>query len=128
MKRWLLVTAGVLGLLAVALGAFGAHGLKSSLAGLPDAEQRMSWWQTASHYQAWHAAALALPVAICEKSPTAARVTQVAFVAGVLLFSGSLYVMALTGVRKLGAITPLGGVSFLVGWAAIIAGAYAGDD
>jgi uncharacterized membrane protein YgdD (TMEM256/DUF423 family) len=121
MERLALLAAGVLGFLSVALGAFGAHGLKARLAPLADGAQRLEWWNTGAHYQAIHALALGLVAYLATRSSSAAvAVAAIAFVVGVVLFSGSLYVMTLTGVRWLGAVTPLGGTAFLVGWAATI--------
>jgi len=125
MTRWLLVLSGVVGFLAVALGAFGAHGLKARMAALPDGVQRLEWWHTAASYQATHGLALAVAAFLAQQGATgAARVAGGGFVGGVLLFSGSLYAMTLTGHRWLGAVTPLGGLSFLVGWAAVAVGAW----
>lgn len=107
-----LFLAGVMGFLGVALGAFGAHGLRAFLAGKPDAEQRLAWWQTGAQYHLVHALAIGLAAAV---STAAAWL----FLAGIVLFSGSLYLMTLTGKRALGAVTPLGGVFFLAGWIAI---------
>jgi len=101
---------------AVALGAFGAHALKARLT--PD---MAAVWQTAVQYHAWHALAV-LAVGVLLLQWPGQRAVEVAgwlFVAGIVLFSGSLYTMALTGVRSLGAVTPLGGVAFLAGWAAL---------
>lgn len=125
MTRWLLVLSGLSGFLAVALGAFGAHGLKGRLGPLPDGVQRLEWWQTAASYQLAHALALGVAAFLAQQGASgAARVAGGGFAAGTLLFSGSLYVMALTGVRALGAITPLGGLGFLLGWAAVVVGAW----
>lgn len=101
--------------LAVALGAFGAHALKSRLT--PD---MATVWQTAVTYHAWHALALLAAGLVMLHSPERPGLPLAGwlFVAGIVLFSGSLYAMALTGVRGLGAVTPFGGVAFLAGWAA----------
>lgn len=122
--KHLLVLACANGLLAVILGAFGAHGLKARLAALPDGPTRLEWWQTAAHYQLTHALALGL-VAFLASRVTGALPTWAGgcFALGILLFSGSLYVMTLTGVRALGAVTPLGGLSLCAGW--VIAGCVA---
>jgi uncharacterized membrane protein YgdD (TMEM256/DUF423 family) len=117
MAGWL-ATAGVSGFLAVALGAFGAHGLQTRLANVADGAKRLSWWQTAAQYHLMHALALGLVAVVLAKAPPA-RFAGVAFVLGTLLFSGSLYVMALGGPRWLGAVTPLGGLGFLAGWAVL---------
>jgi uncharacterized membrane protein YgdD (TMEM256/DUF423 family) len=107
--------------MAVALGAFGAHALKARLA--PD---MAAVWQTAVQYHAWHALALLAVGILLAQDPNRAGLVWAAwlFAAGIVLFSGSLYVMALTGVRGLGAITPLGGVAWLAGWAALAWAAY----
>lgn len=97
----------VLMFLAVALGAFAAHGLKARLS-----PEMLQVFETAVRYQAYHA--LALLALGAARGPDRAGWC---FVAGVVLFSGSLYALALSGVRWLGAITPLGGVLFLAGWA-----------
>ncbi len=125
MIRWLLVSAGVSGFLAVAFGAFGAHGLKGFLAPLPDGAQRLDWWHTGASYHATHALALAAAAFLASQGQIgASKVAGVGFAVGTLLFSGSLYVMTLTGLRWLGAVTPLGGLAFLVGWAALAIGAW----
>ncbi len=105
-----------MGFLGVALGAFGAHGLRGFLAGKPDADQRLAWWQTGAQYHLVHALAIGLAAAV---SGAAAWL----FLGGIALFSGSLYVMTLTGKRALGAVTPLGGLLFLAGWVAIVVAA-----
>jgi uncharacterized membrane protein YgdD (TMEM256/DUF423 family) len=116
------VVAGVLGALAVAFGAFGAHALKTSLADAVDGAQRLQWWQTGAQYHLAHALLAGLLAQRTTTSPRA-RVGLVLCVVGVVLFSGSLYAMALTGVRWLGAITPLGGVAFIVAWLMLAASA-----
>ncbi len=113
--RRALVLAGILGATGVLLGAFGAHGLKALLTDTADAAVRLEWWDKASRYHLWHAllvGVLARPAV----THRVARVGVVLAVVGVLLFSGSLYAMTLTGVRALGAITPLGGVAFVAAW------------
>jgi len=124
MQRVLLVVSGVYGFLAVALGAFGAHGLKSRFAALPDLEQRLAWWQTAAHYHLIHALAIGLAGLLVARAGAPAIWSGWCFAGGVLLFSGSLYVMTLTGVRSLGAITPVGGLFMLAGWLALVAAAW----
>ncbi len=115
MHRPLFALAAALGFLAVALGAFGAHGLSSRLAGLADSAQRLDWWKTAAHYHLAHALAVGLAAGVCGET-RAGRWACVAFAGGILLFSGSLYTMTLSGLRWLGAITPLGGLLLLAGW------------
>jgi uncharacterized membrane protein YgdD (TMEM256/DUF423 family) len=119
MERIFLVLAGINGFLAVALGAFGAHGLKARLATVADGTQRLAWWETAAHYHLMHALAIALCAYVAARAPgTAAHASGFCFLAGIVLFSGSLYAMTLTG-RALGAVTPLGGLFLLAGWAAV---------
>ncbi|RYZ67218.1 MAG: DUF423 domain-containing protein [Proteobacteria bacterium] len=130
MERFALLASGCSGFLAVALGAFGAHGLKSRLEPLADGARRLEWWTTAAHYQVVHALALGLvaylvaTVAARGGSSTPLQIAAISFVVGTVLFSGSLYLMTLTGIRALGAITPLGGLAFLVGWACIVVAAW----
>lgn len=119
MTRALMMMAGVHGFLAVALGAFGAHGLRAAMAELSDGAKRLEWWGTAAQYHLIHALAIGLAASLLARAPGPATVAGVAFSVGCLLFSGSLYTMTLTGVRALGAVTPLGGVAFLVGWGAL---------
>ena len=104
-----LLTAAVLGGLGVALSAFGAHGLKDSLG----AEQ-LGWWQTGVQQQLWHGVAL-LALALLPGARPAAMLMAL----GTIIFSGSLYAMALGGPRWLGAVTPLGGLLMIAGWLAL---------
>jgi len=109
------VAAALAGAAAVVLGAFGAHALRSSL----DA-QSLGTWHTAVDYQFWHALALlATGVLARTRASIALRVAAVAFAVGIVLFCGSLYLLALGAPRGFGAITPLGGVAFIVGWLAL---------
>ncbi len=102
--------------LAVALGAFAVHGLRSRLS--PDLLQI---FEIGARYQMYHALGLLATAWAASRWPGAAtNVAGWAFVTVTLFFSGSLYALALTGVRALGAATPLGGVAFLVGWACLI--------
>jgi len=118
-RTWFLL-AGVNGFLAVALGAFGAHGLQSARADAPEAARRLEWWRTAAQYHLAHALALGLVAVLAVHAPGRLTITAGwAFQAGIVLFCGSLYAMTLTGVRSLGAVTPLGGLGFLVGWALV---------
>lgn len=121
MERTALRVAGVCGALAVVVGAFGAHGLKARLAATGYAAQ----YDTAVLYHLVHTAALGM-CALPGLSPRARRVALWSFVAGVVLFSGSLYVLALTGTKWLGAVTPFGGTAFIVGWVALAVGAQSG--
>jgi uncharacterized membrane protein YgdD (TMEM256/DUF423 family) len=108
---WLRI-AGALGFLGVALGAFGAHALRSRLS-----PEMLAVWQTGVLYHLLHAAALLALALFAKSSGADVRWGAIFFVAGIFLFSGSLYALSLSGLRVLGAITPLGGVAFLLGWA-----------
>jgi len=120
MSRIFVMLAGLLGFTAVALGAFGAHGMRSRLGSLPEGVKRLEWWNTAAHYHLTHALAVAFVAWLVHRGAGAsAALAGWCFVGGVALFSGSLYVMTITGQTKLGAITPFGGLLLLVGWAAV---------
>jgi uncharacterized membrane protein YgdD (TMEM256/DUF423 family) len=120
MERLWLTSAAVHGFLAVALGAFGAHGLKSKLAALVDGTDRLGWWQTAAQYHLAHALAFGLVAYVTGRfGGNASNVSGALLHAGIVLFSGSLYVMALTGTRALGVVTPLGGLCLLGAWLAL---------
>jgi len=123
-QGWLWLVTGVNGFLAVAFGAFGAHGLGRWLAGVDEFERRLAWWQTASQYHLAHALALGIAAYLASRDPSVGKLAGLSFQLGILLFSGSLYAMTLSGARWLGAITPLGGLAFLVGWAAVAFGGY----
>ena len=101
--------AASVGLLAVVLGAFGAHALK----GILDDHHTVAVWDKAVFYHFIHA----VMMFVLARSERVPRGPFVSFLAGIVLFSGSLYLLALTSEKKFGAITPFGGVSFLVGWA-----------
>jgi uncharacterized membrane protein YgdD (TMEM256/DUF423 family) len=110
---WIVIGA-VSGFLAVAFGAFGAHGLAETL----DAKA-LAVYQTAAQYQMYHSLALIGLGAWSARQPEASiAVAGAAFSVGIVVFSGSLYALALTGIKWLGAVTPVGGLAFLVGWAA----------
>jgi uncharacterized membrane protein YgdD (TMEM256/DUF423 family) len=113
----LLIAAGILGFTGVGLGAFGAHALKATL----EAGNHLETWKTAVFYQLVHAVAL---LALANWPTSAARKIGWCWIAGVLLFSGSLYGLALGGPKILGPVTPLGGVAFLAGWAWVIVSAW----
>ena len=117
MTGWTWIRVGAaLGFLGVAFGAFGAHGLKAKL----DALGTAATFQTAVQYHMYHALALlAVGALITHGGGGPLSVAAWSFLLGVFVFSGSLYALALTGTRWLGAITPIGGVLFLVGWAAL---------
>jgi len=106
------------GLSGVMIGAFGAHGLKALL----NADQ-LAIYHTGVDYQFVHALALLLLGALAQHhTPKAWQLAATFFIAGVFIFSGSLYLLVLTGTSWLGAITPIGGMSFIAGWAALLWG------
>ncbi|WP_336636592.1 DUF423 domain-containing protein [Lysinibacillus fusiformis] len=118
MKKFI-VTGALHGLLAVAFGAFGAHALKEIL---DDYSQGI--WETAVQYQMFHATGL-LVIGLLMSSKLFGEVKQlnlagIFFNFGIVFFSGSLYVLAISGIKVLGAITPIGGVLFIIGWILII--------
>ena len=115
MERWFGVLGAIFGALGVGLGAFGAHGLKGRVE-----DSSIAIWQTAASYQMWHALALIAVAWVISQGPsTAAKVSGIAFTIGVLIFSGSLYILVLSGQKWLGAITPLGGLALIVGWVSL---------
>jgi len=115
MAIWLSL-AGLNGLLAVAAGAFGAH----ALAGHVDAHG-LAVFETAARYHMYHALAIGLAaMAMKGESAWSAGWAALLFLVGIVIFSGSLYALALTGIRWLGAITPIGGVAFMAGWVMLI--------
>jgi uncharacterized membrane protein YgdD (TMEM256/DUF423 family) len=119
MFRFFLQAGSLLGLIGVGIGAFGAHSLRAKLT----AAGRMDTFETAVKYQFYHALALVLVGILMQQlasNPTALKYLNwsgYGFLIGVLIFSGSLYVLCLTGVTWLGAITPLGGLFMIAGWA-----------
>ena len=138
MDGWAWVRIGAIsGFLAVAAGAFRAHGLKGRLKVLQsdtfqeasDKQKRLENFETASRYEMYHALALVAVgiVALVGRPGAALSAAGWAFLVGTLLFSGSLYAYGLTGQRWLGMITPIGGVGFLIGWIALAIGAGGGS-
>jgi uncharacterized membrane protein YgdD (TMEM256/DUF423 family) len=114
-SRTILIAAALAGATAVALGAFGAHALRATLD-----EHALATWRTAIDYAFWHALALLGTAALARDGVTRAlRVATIVFVAGVVLFSGSLCALALGAPRAVGIITPFGGVAFIAGWLAL---------
>jgi uncharacterized membrane protein YgdD (TMEM256/DUF423 family) len=113
-----LVAGGAAALLAVALGAFGAHALKSRIP-----PEMLAVWHTAVEYHVFHALGLLAVGLVAAQLPESAllRWSGWAMLAGILLFSGSLYALALSGERWLGAVTPIGGLAFLAAWALFVA-------
>jgi uncharacterized membrane protein YgdD (TMEM256/DUF423 family) len=116
MDRTFLWVGALAGFIGVALGAFGAHGLRSRLSA-----EMLTVFETGVRYQMYHAIAiLIVALAAARLDGWLIRAAGWLFAAGIVLFSGSLYALALTGVTTLGAVTPLGGLAFLLGWAALI--------
>lgn len=110
--KWLLALGALSGFLSVAAGAFGAHALKQKLA--PD---MLAVFEVAARYQMYHALAMCLVALLgLTMESSLIPISGWLFFAGTAIFSGSLYLLALTGARFLGAITPIGGVLLLVGW------------
>lgn len=113
-RLWLLLSAFA-GFSGVAMGAFAAHGLKSRLSA-----DYLAVFQTGTHYQLIHALALLGVAILALVAPgRLVNLAGVFFAAGILLFSGSLYLLTLSGISKLGIITPVGGLAFLAGWACL---------
>ena len=120
MDRTFFVAGAISAFVGVALGAFAAHGLKARLS--PDL---LSIFETGVRYEMYHALGLLAAAWAASRWPgTAALAAGWLFVAGTVLFSGSLYLLALTGARWLGAVTPFGGLAFLAGWICLAAAAW----
>ncbi len=117
MNKTFLVAGAIAGMLGVALGAFGAHALKDFLAG----SGRTETYETAVKYMFYHAFALIL-TGILQKEFPDLTAAGWSFIIGILIFSGSLFLLCGTGIKILGAITPIGGVAMIVGWALLIKG------
>lgn len=129
MERLFLCLGALSACLAVAAGAYGAHGLEGQVRGLyPDDPERaarlLQSWDVAAHYQMYHALGLLAVAWACTRVPGRLILTAgCLFVAGTVLFSGSLYLLVLTGMRGLGAVTPAGGLAFMAGWLCLAAAA-----
>jgi len=120
MDRTFMFVGALMGFVGVGLGAFGAHALRGRLS--PD---MLAVFETGVRYQMYHAIALlAVAVLISRAEGRAVLIAGWSFIAGILIFSGSLYALALTGVTMLGAITPIGGLAFLAGWVALAIAAF----
>lgn len=122
-RKGFLMWGALSGGIAVAAGAFGAHALADKLPA-----DRLAVFETAARYQMYHA--LALLAISCRPASVQSRrlvVAGVLFVVGTVLFSGSLYALALTGIRGFGAVTPVGGVSWLAAWAMLVVAAARGE-
>jgi len=116
--RLFLALGGVAALLAVALGAFGAHALKSRIA-----PEMLAVWHTGVEYHVFHALGLLAVGVVAIQLPDSAllRASGWLMLAGIVLFSGSLYILAITSERWVGAVTPVGGLAFLAAWALFVA-------
>jgi uncharacterized membrane protein YgdD (TMEM256/DUF423 family) len=112
--KQIIQTSAIFGAMAVGIGAFGAHGLKDILA----ENGRLDTFETAVNYHFYHALGLFLIGILALIKPNWKQLSSAAIlmIIGILIFSGSLYILALTGITWLGAITPLGGVAFIAGW------------
>ena len=110
----MLFAAAAAGFTAVALGAFAAHGLADRLPA-----DRIAIFETGARYHAYHALALLGAAGLRPPRPRARTAAAACFAAGIVVFSGSLYLLAVTGARWLGAVTPVGGLLFLTGWFAL---------
>ncbi len=114
MNRFFLLSGAVIGFAGVALGAFGAHAFKPML----EASGRLDTFETAVKYQFYHALALILTGILFKDFGSASlRYSGMATLAGVIVFSGSLYLICFTGIKAFGAVAPIGGTLLLVGWA-----------
>jgi uncharacterized membrane protein YgdD (TMEM256/DUF423 family) len=113
MDRLFMVIAALSGALSVALGAFGAHGLEARLSA-----EFLRTFETGVRYQFYHTLALLAVVVAIGRWPNSSLpvIAGWLFIAGIVVFSGSLYLLVMTGTRWLGAITPIGGVAFIAGW------------
>jgi len=120
MTQIFITLAAILGGLSVAAGAFATHALKPTLS-----DRALEIFETAARYQMYHAIALLVVALLLSRSESqfALLATGWAFIVGIIIFSGSLYALSLTDIKILGAITPLGGAAFIVGWLCL---AYAG--
>ncbi|MDH5365349.1 MAG: DUF423 domain-containing protein [Cyclobacteriaceae bacterium] len=118
-QKLILSIAAISGALAVGLGAFGAHALKAKL----EATERLSTYQTAVQYHFYHTfALLAIGLLLYKTQSSWLNYSSYMMIAGILFFSGSLYALCLSGVRWLGAITPIGGIFFILGWLFLLMG------
>lgn len=122
-RRWIALGAILAGV-GIALGAFGAHALKSRVS-----SDLIAVYETGSRYHLYHAQGLMLLGLLAPYStPAWIRRAGIGLTLGIVLFSGSLYLMTVTGVRMLGAVTPFGGISFMAGWACLAVGVWQGRD
>jgi len=119
MQKIFLITGCVLGGLAVMIGAFGAHALKTLL----ESSGRSETFETAVKYQFYHALALILlGILMLNLKNTVYNYAGYSFILGTIIFSGSLYILSITGITKFGIITPIGGMLFIAGWIFLLLG------
>lgn len=126
MARFFAATAAILGFLAVGIGAFGAHALEAHFNAFPN---RQPTYETAVQYQMFHVVGLLAVAWLSTQAQTPKRLVRAAggfFVAGTLLFCGSLYILAVFQISPMGAVAPFGGVAFLAGWALLAVCAWRG--
>ena len=124
MDRFFTISAALIMFVGVAAGAFGAHGLRDHFARFPELAPT---FETAVRYQLIHGLALFVVAWTVTKWPgPLTNWSGYLFIAGVVIFSGSLYLLSITGIRWLGAITPVGGIAFLVGWLFLLLAAWRG--
>ena len=117
MGQFFLAIAAIFGGLSVGVGAFGAHALKEKLT-----ERSLEIFETGARYQMYHALALVLVSVLIDRTQFSQPALVAAgwtFMIGILIFSGSLYALSLTGIKVIGAVTPLGGAAFIAGWGAL---------
>ena len=123
MIRVMMAIAALFGGLSVAAGAFATHALKTRWS-----EGALTTFETGARYQMYHALALLLVVVLLSRAEVATqmplKLAGIAFIVGTVLFSGSLYLLSATGIKWLGAIAPIGGAAFLVGWACLLVAAW----
>jgi uncharacterized membrane protein YgdD (TMEM256/DUF423 family) len=124
----LIFIAALSGLFSVALGAFAAHGLKARLS-----PYLLDVFNTGVQYQTWHSLALLLCAVLMlllrgEKAQKRLFIAAICFIIGILCFSGSLYALALTGIKRFGPVTPFGGLMFMLGWGFVAAAAVKVDE
>jgi uncharacterized membrane protein YgdD (TMEM256/DUF423 family) len=128
--KWIAIVGALLAAVGVGLGAFGAHGLEDQLRRLgheANLAKRLAWFDTAVRYQLYHALSMLVIAALPAGQPSGwHRLAAALFVLGIALFSGSLYAMTFAGDawRKLGMVTPLGGLAFILGWTFVAIAAF----
>ena len=120
MTKPFFIIASIIGFIGVALGAFGAHALKDRLSG-----QMLETFETGVRYQMYHTFALFVVAwALTQWKSSYLNYSGWLFIAGIVIFSGSLYILSITGQRGWGAVTPIGGLALLLGWLSLVLGVY----